>query len=410
MIDLQEQTRSRSIRAGHCLEAAAPVRVLELRSAEGAGGGPEKTILQGARQADPRQFAVTVCYIRRSGDLGFDIGERARALELDYTEICQSRLVDWRAYAALRRLVRTRRIDIIHSHDYKSDLLALLLARRERVAIVSTAHGWTGESWRERWIYYPADKLLLARFPCVIAVSSQIRDELIKWGCNPSRVFTVLNGIDAAAYRRDRTGRDAARRELGLGEADIAIGAMGRLSSQKRFDLLLQASARLRATHPRIRLVVAGAGPLREQLVTQARALGLGDSCRFVGHVGDARRFHNALDLFVQSSDYEGTPNVVLEAMAMETGLIATAVGGTAELIRAGRHGLLVPPGYPVALSDAIGHALTDPDATNERAREARLRVEREFSFRARAVAVEAVYASLLRQRSARRETGGGRA
>src|SRR5689334_15938071 len=103
-----------------------PIRVLELRSVRGTGGGPEKTILLGAARTDPDRFAVTVCYIRDRRDEVFGIGERTdvRGQGLDYLEITERHSLDPAIWPALRRLVRDRRIDIVHAHEYKTDLLA----------------------------------------------------------------------------------------------------------------------------------------------------------------------------------------------------------------------------------------------------------------------------------------------
>src|SRR4051812_35566812 len=130
-----------------------PVRILELRSVRGTGGGPEKTILLGAARAD-RRFPVTVCYIRDNRDAAFGITGRAAGLGIDYVEIVEGGSFDPRVLPALQRLVRERGIDIVHAHDYKTDLLALLLARLEQTIAVATAHGWIGHSRRERLLYY----------------------------------------------------------------------------------------------------------------------------------------------------------------------------------------------------------------------------------------------------------------
>ena len=151
-----------------------PIRVLELRSAVGAGGGPEKTILAGAQRADPHRYAVTVCYLRDARDEMFAIRERAGSLGVDYVELVERSSFDPQLWGRLRQLVRDRRIEIVHAHDYKSDLLALMLSKAEGVVPVTTAHGWTGHSWRERWVYYPADKRVIRAFPFAIAVSAQI--------------------------------------------------------------------------------------------------------------------------------------------------------------------------------------------------------------------------------------------
>jgi glycosyltransferase involved in cell wall biosynthesis len=385
-------------------KTAGPIRVLEFRGAEGAGGGPEKTILLGAARTDPRRFAVTVCYIRDARDAGFEIDARARQLGVDYVEVRQRRLIDPAMWRSVRRLVRQKQIDIVHAHDYKTDLLALLLAWRQGVIPLATAHGWTGHSRRERLLYYPVDKRLLARFPCVIAVSSEIRQALLHAGARPERVRTVLNGIDHRAFRREPGRAAEVRAGLGIAPGEVVLGAMGRLEPQKRFDVLLEAFALLLPKRPALRLLIAGEGSARAELLAKASQLEVASACRFLGHYGNVIEFHHALDLFVQSSDYEGTPNVVLEAMALETPVVATEVGGTGEVIGDGVHGLLVPPRDPRALAAAVERALADPEATARRVQAARARVEGELSFEARMRTVEAIYeelraAALRRQR-----------
>jgi glycosyltransferase involved in cell wall biosynthesis len=370
--------------------------VLELRSVRGTGGGPEKTILRGAAGASGRGIAVTVCYIRDGRDRIFAIDQRADAHHVEYVEVAERHSFDLRAWADVRRLVRDRRFDLVHAHDYKTDLMALYLARAERVAVVATAHGWTGHSPRERFLYYPADRRLLARFPLVIAVSEEIRTRLVRAGAAPSRVRTVLNGIDPDAFARQPSLRPAAREAFGLDPSDIAIGSIGRLARQKRFDLLLTAFAMLRNRRPHLRLLIAGDGDDRAKLERLAGRLGIGASCRFLGHRSDVTRFHHALDLFVQSSEYEGTPNVVLEAMALETPVVATDVGGTRDLIQDGVHGLIVRPRDPKALAAAVRTALDHPERTRARADAARRRVENEFTFAGRTARVESMYRDLI--------------
>src|SRR4051812_8145576 len=118
-----------------------PIRVLELRSVRGTGGGPEKTILRGAARMDPARFVVTVCYIRDARDTVFTLDQLARQLGVDYVEVPERHSFDPSVWPALRRLVRERGIHIVHSHEYKTDFLALLLARAEGVAPLATAHG-----------------------------------------------------------------------------------------------------------------------------------------------------------------------------------------------------------------------------------------------------------------------------
>jgi len=370
------------------------IRVLELRSACGAGGGPEKTILLGAERSDPR-VAVTVCYLRDARDGAFSVGDRARGHAVDYVEVVERGSVDRRVWTSLREIVRSRGIHIVHAHDYKTDLLALLLGRAERIAPLATAHGWTGHSTRERLLYYPLDKQLLRRFPVTIAVSSEIRSELLRHGAAADRVRVIPNGIDHRAFRRDPAAEREARAELDVLSGDIVIGAIGRLEPQKRFDVLIEACARLRDAWPRLRLVIAGEGSLRNELSALAAQRLPATGCRLLGHRTDVVHLHHAFDAFVQSSDYEGTPNSVLEAMALETPIVATDAGGTSDILRANVDGLIVPCGDAAALARAIERLLLDVEPTDARVRSARTRVETTLSFDRRMAAVERIYMEL---------------
>jgi glycosyltransferase involved in cell wall biosynthesis len=376
-----------------------PIRVLELRSVRGTGGGPEKTILLGSARTDPQQFAITVCYLRDRRDSIFKVDRTAADLPVDYIEIVEAHSFDPSIFKRLRRVVRERAIDIVHAHDYKTNLLVWLLARFEHVVPLSTSHGWTGHSRRELWCYYPLDKRVLSRFPRVIAVSSDVRNELVEHGAAPSRVVTVLNGIDHVAFKRDRARQRQIRRALGVHDDDIAIGAVGRLEPQKRFDILLEAFAAIRREHARVKLFIVGDGSLSGALASHVARLGLGDACRLLGHRTDVVDLHHAFDLFVQSSDYEGTPNAVLEAMALETPIVATDAGGTGEIVRDRIDGLIVPVGDGEFLVRAMRTALDDRPAALARAASARRRVETDLSFDTRMRSVEAVYVELLSDR-----------
>jgi glycosyltransferase involved in cell wall biosynthesis len=178
------------------------------------------------------------------------------------------------------------------------------------------------------------------------------------------------------------------------------IGAVGRLEQEKNFDLLLRAFNGVVARHPRTRLVILGEGSCRALLEQRAAELGFNGRCRFLGHVQNVARLHQALDLFVQSSDHEGTPNAVLEAMACGTPIVATNAGGTADLARPDRDAVIVPIRDVEALAAGIDRALADENATRERARSARRRIETELSFGTRIRRLEALYDEMMARRT----------
>jgi glycosyltransferase involved in cell wall biosynthesis len=369
-----------------------PIRVLELRSVRGTGGGPEKTILHGAARTDVRRFAVTVCYLRDARDSVFSMAPRAAALGIDYVELTERHSFDPSIFGTLRSLIAARGIDIVHAHDYKTDALTLLLSRSADIVPLATVHGWTGQSFRERFVYYPIDKRILARFPHLIAVSSDIRAELVRCGARADRVSVVLNGIDHRRFAREARLEEAARAQVQASPSDLVVGAVGRLERQKRFDVLIEAVAALVPRHPTIKLVIAGGGSLRAALERQAAARLPSGVCRFLGDTADIVGLHHAFDVFVQSSEYEGTPNAILEAMALGTPIVATDVGGTTELAAPDEHALIVAPGQAALLADAISLSLVDRAGARRRAALARLRVEESLSFESRMSAVERVY------------------
>jgi len=235
----------------------------------------------------------------------------------------------------------------------------------------------------------------------VIAVSEPIRQELIRCGCPPHCVRRVSNGIDPDYFRRRPGIREAVRSSLGVPAGAVVLGAVGRLEKEKRFDLLLETAARV---EPPLRplVVLVGEGSCREALTRQAAALGMADRLRLLGQRDDVREFHQAFDVYVQTSDTEGVPNAVLEAMALETPVVATDVGGTGELLGGGDCGLLAPRGDATALAAAVSRVLSDAVETDRRVKLSRARVESELSFRARMQAVEAIYEELMAYRPAR--------
>jgi glycosyltransferase involved in cell wall biosynthesis len=332
----------------------------------------------------------------------FSIDRHASLLPIDYVEIMERHSFDRSVLPALRRLVRERRIDIVHAHDYKTDVLAWWLHRVERVIPMSTAHGWAGHTRRERLVYHPLDKMVLRWFPKVIAVADDIRDQLVRAGVQPRRVQTILNGIDHTKFRRNRAIEHDIRQRLPISDNEVVIGAVGRLEKEKRYDLLIDAFAALRATFTGLRLLVAGEGSLRATLQHRINELGLADVCHLLGQRDDVIELYHAFSVFVQSSSNEGASNALLEAMALETAIVATDVGGTPQVARNGIDGLLVRPGSSGALAEAIANVISDPAAAATRIASARRRVETTLSFETRMVTLEAVYSDLYNRHKTR--------
>jgi glycosyltransferase involved in cell wall biosynthesis len=293
--------------------------------------------------------------------------------------------------------VSDRAIDLVHSHDYKTDALALMLARSTGVIPLATAHGWAGDTRRETLFYYPLNKWMLARFPTVVAVSRPIRESIIKAGGEPERVIVLQNAIDSDLYSRRPGRREEIRATLGIEPGDFVVGGVGRLHRIKRFDLVIEAAAALLPRFPQLRLVIVGDGRLRQDLETHA-SLKLAQRCSLLGQRGDLIDLYQAFDVFIQASDSEGSPNAVLEAMAMEVPIVATDVGGTTDLVTPDQHAIIIPKDNVRRLTEGIERVIQDPEGARARANAARRRVETELSFIARTRRLEDIYCRMAQR------------
>ena len=205
----------------------------------------------------------------------------------------------------------------------------------------------------------------------------------------------IPSGVDTERFAPTAVDRAAAKRALGLPEGAPAIGTVGRLEARKGTRTLIEALARLDGAIGDAHLVVAGDGPLREELAGLAARLGVADRVRLLGNRDDVRDVLAALDVFALPSLTEGMSNALLEAMAMALPLVATAVGGNPEVVTDAEHGLLVPPGDPEPLARAIGRLLANREDGARMGAAARRRVEERYGARAMVRELEGVYAAV---------------
>jgi glycosyltransferase involved in cell wall biosynthesis len=212
----------------------------------------------------------------------------------------------------------------------------------------------------------------------------------------PQSVIVLENGVDLARFRNTVS----ASRTNGDGWATLGdvrhVGAVANLRPVKGLETLVEAAARVRATHPNVKFQVAGEGEHRPDLERRIAQLGLTDQFALPGSVADIPGFLAHLDVAVLCSLAEGMPNAVLEYMAAGRAIVATAVGGTLRLIEDGVHGLLVPPGDPDALAKAIGRLLDEPGLATRLGTAARRRVEEKYSREVMVRSFEAFYHQLV--------------
>ena len=281
-------------------------------------------------------------------------------------------IVPPRRYGIERRdlaaLIRALGPDVVHSHGSRVDVVDGETIRRLGVPTVSTVHGWTGGSIRNR-LYEYLHRRSLRHFDAVIAVSEPIARGLVSSGVSSDRVHTLPNAFTPIA---ESLSRADARGELRLAPSAHVAGWVGRLSREKGIDVFVDAMPRLAADSTVVGCVV-GDGPEREREAARA-----GPSIVWKGVLPAAGRFLAAFDVFVQSSRTEGTPMALLEAMSAEVPIVATRVGGVPDVVSE-NEALLVPSEDPAALATAIASVLADPESAAARARLAKRRLSTAF-------------------------------
>jgi len=252
----------------------------------------------------------------------------------------------------LATVVRRLRPDVIHVHSpLPASLLRLTSGfSTPRPALISTVHNTR----------YRLPTMLLDRATGwlddhTVAVSSQVARAVVTTGAR--NLSTRIHGINVAEQRRRAGEAGQTRREWAIPESAFLIVHVAKFHPQKRHELLLEAAARVLDSSTRAVFVLAGSGPLEDQIARRVAELG-SDAVQFLGCVPQAAGLIAASDLLVLSSAYEGLPVVVMEALAAGVPVVSTAVGGVPELIEHGRNGYLTKPGDPDELADAILRAM----------------------------------------------------
>jgi sugar transferase (PEP-CTERM/EpsH1 system associated) len=354
-----------------------------------AMGGIETVIVDLVRQL-PRDELVPYVAVFESGgslepvlaDVGVpvcDLGKRAG--------------VDFRMVANLRRLLRARGVEVVHSHDFSPWLyttLAVCSLRGSRIVHVHTEHSPVDYARRR----YLIERLLGAMTTHVVAVSAHVRNVMVdEIGFTRGRVRLVYNGIDTGRFSPDTSVRDRVRSELGIGDNEIVVGIVGRLVEVKDHVTLLQTFAELvKRQSQALRLMIVGEGPERARIVETARVLGVGDRIALLGERRDVADLLNAMDIYALSSRSEGMNLTLLEAMGCCLPVVATSVGGNVEIVVDGKTGLLVPPARATAFVLALERLIVSSELRRDYGNQGRERVLRNFSHSAMVEAYRALY------------------
>ena len=290
------------------------------------------------------------------------------------------------------RIARDLKADIVHNHACWYGLIVGLLVGAKRVETVHNIYQWMKPLER---IHYGLYCMLAQR---IIAVSDEVRKYTIaSFPFMKDKKFTVVyNGIRCEPYLK-RHDVSSLRRDMGIAEGSVVLGFVGRLTEQKGLTYLFDALDTLNRTHPGVVCVIVGDGDLAAALQESVRERKL-SNVRFAGYQRDIPRYLQMFDIFVLPSLWEGLPMSVIEAMAAGVPVVATNVGGTAEVVLDGRTGFIVGPKDVPKLAERIGFLIEHPGERKAMGTRGQERVLERFSGTSMVAGTEKIYGDLLHE------------
>ena len=319
-------------------------------------------------------------------------------------------LLPWGPYknvaGAVRRLVAAVREQpnvVVHSHDTRSDLVAIIAARVCDVPVIISNHAWHAVGLKRN--LHEAIRARMMRWAdIVVNVSEDTHRETLRRGVPREKSTTAYLGVDLEPFR-NAPSRSEARRRLGVPSDAYIVGNVARMWPEKAQHTLIDVASRLAADYPALMIVFVGDGPLESSLRSQAKALGLEDKIRFTGFLPDPTSVWGAFDAFALPSTAEGAPIVIWEAMALGQPIIASHVSGIGEVLEHDFSAILIPPADTDALSAAIRRLITEPATAARIGAAAKQVVESRFSIEKTVPKYENIYAKLVNGRDLEQET-----
>jgi glycosyltransferase involved in cell wall biosynthesis len=302
----------------------------------------------------------------------------------------------WRAAAATAEYLRQWDIELLHCHNAYADAVGLLTARLVDVKTVTTVYVWSKVGAKRRILQW-IDERLLPRFDRITAHCQAALDDTARRGIARAEDIRLLTcGFAARVAHFDLDVRGARRAAMGVAHGEIVLINVSRFWPEKRHDVLLDAFALLRARGLPVRLWLPGVGPEEPRIRALVAAKQLDDAVEFLGFRTDLPELLALADMQVHSSDEEGVPLAILAGMAAGRPIVATRVGGIAEVIVHDQSGILVPRREPGRFADAVADLIAQPDKARALGETAQHFVTTDYSLEAATARVEALYREVL--------------
>lgn len=357
------------------------IRVLAFMEARWPTTGPAKNLIEFARRAAGNPYSelsaniIVVTFHRGTGATSNDFVLACGKAGLEVHVLRERFLFDPAVVLAIRKLIATCQPDIIQSHAVKSHFLIRLTGIHRQCPWIAFHHGYTWTSPRTK-IYNYLDRWSLPTASKVVTVCRPFASALEEIGIRRERIVIQPNSVNTFSPASDNEVLKL-RQTLGISMDTPVVLCVGRLSREKAQADLVEAAALLRGKNKqrKIRFILVGEGPDEQLLRHKARCFQVEDCFIFTGHVPDLGPYYTMANLLVLPSHTEGSPNVLLEAMAAGLPVVATAVGGVPDIVLNEKEALLVEKQNPVALARGIERILSDANLRSRLAEAARQRI-----------------------------------
>lgn len=376
-------------------------KILQLRSSIGYFGA-ENVIVELAQSLAHTGYQTIIGVLNNRDNPHLEMVEAAEKYKLETATFECSGKLSLQCIFAIRQYIKRNNIAIVHSHGYKSNFYALFSTLRKNIPLICTCHPWleTEVSVKARFYAWLDKNMVLKRFSHIVAVSVDVKNELLSHGIADGRLSLIPNGINIQRFSHDCHEWQMPE-EITLKPGGKYVGTIGRLSREKGQDVLIEAAKLVLDVEPHTQFIIVGDGPYKTELMNRVHSLGLQDRVVFTGICNTIPEIMSFFDLFVLPSRTEGLPMVLLEAMAAHKAVVATDVGDVASVITNNKSGVLIEPENAAVMGEAIVDLLQSQTKRQYLAGNAFNKVKREFSSAVMAQRYAELYEKIYRERTA---------
>lgn len=335
-----------------------PLKVLHLVSSRGLYGA-ERVIINLTEAMNRQRFIPQVVLLRNDGYPNLEFIEAFKKTKVHV--IPAKKWIDFKALQRIKQLITDEQFDIIHCHEMKGRLYALLCVYKRKNILITTHHNWIKNNFVTS-LFETFDAFYIRFFSRIIAVSYEVKNMLVKTMISSEKIEVIINGIDTDHFKINKDYRVKIRKELSVADNIKLVGSFGRISCEKGHIYFVKAAIEVLKKYPNTKFLILGNGPQEEEIKKYVLEQEASESIFILDFKGNIKEYYSALDIFVLPSMIEGTPMALIEAMSMGIPVVATKVGGVGKIIIHQKNGLLVPPKDTKELSGAIIRLLNDEE------------------------------------------------